>query len=95
MIKNKKMIIATTFILSVFFCGCTVHETAVSQAEQNKELFEINLDGMSDGTFGRRSISILQDKITNVQYIVVERPRGITITPRLNKDGKPYTGKGY
>lgn len=55
MIKNKKMIIATSFIFSLFFCGCTSPESTVSGAAQNDELFEINLNDMSVGTFGRRA----------------------------------------
>lgn len=36
---------------------------------------------------GRYSLDILVDNVTGVEYIFIECPSGVCITPRLNPDG--------
>ncbi|MCC4486247.1 DUF6440 family protein [Limosilactobacillus reuteri] len=83
----KKWLIRSLVITIVFLTGMIVEGcTSKSTSADSKGILN-NFDG---DPITRSYVAT--DKETKVQYLVVENGggrEGITITPRLNKDGKP------
>ena len=78
----RSLVITIFFLTGMIVEGCTSKNTS---ADSNGILN--NFDG--DPT---TQSYVATDKETKVQYLVVENGggrEGITITPRLNRDGKP------
>lgn len=78
---------------SLYLTGCS-EEDEVSAQIENKE-FEFNWIYNENNM----SIGVIKDKSTGVEYIYTMHRDSIygtttnSITPRLNIDGKPYTGQ--
>ena len=86
----KRIAIIACMVLCVILGACSV--TMVG-AEQNRPV-----KIWAENTNGSYDVLTVVDEETGVNYIVVsgelyERPRGTSITPRLNKDGTLYVTK--
>ncbi|MCC4456055.1 DUF6440 family protein [Limosilactobacillus reuteri] len=83
----KKWLIRSLVITIVFLTGMTVEGCTNKSASADGEGILNNFDGnVTTQSY------VATDKETKIQYLVVENGggrEGITITPRLNKDGKP------
>lgn len=82
--KNKYRIIILPAVLvaGIFIGACT-----------NKTVYAGEVSPLKSGggwAFIYRS-GLAVDKETHVQYIVVKNGDGISVTPRLNENGKPMT----
>lgn len=83
----KKWLIRSLVITIVFLTGMTVEGCTSKNTSADSNGILNNFDG--DPT---TQSYVATDKETKVQYLVVENSNNdevITITPRLNKDGKP------
>lgn len=83
----KKQLIRSFAITIVFLTGMTVEGCTSKNTSADSNGILNNFDG--DPT---THSYVATDKETKVQYLVVENSNNdevITITPRLNKDGKP------
>ncbi|MCC4477414.1 DUF6440 family protein [Limosilactobacillus reuteri] len=83
----KKWLIRSLVITIVFLTGMTVEGCTSKNTSADSNGILNNFDGDP-----RTQSYVATDKETKVQYLVVENRNNeevITITPRLNKDGKP------
>ena len=82
--KNKyKIIILPAVLLVGIFIGTCTNKTVYADEDSP-------LKSISGWAFIYRS-GLAVDKETHVQYIVVKNGDGISVTPRLNENGKPMT----
>lgn len=82
--KNKfKIIILPTVLVAGIFIGACTNKTVYAGEDSP-------LKSIGGWAFIYRS-GLAVDKETHVQYIVVKNGDGISITPRLNANGKPMT----
>lgn len=82
--KFKIIILPAALLLGIFIGGCTNNKV---DAESSEPLRVTNSDLELNESY------VMVDKKTHIQYLVVEEnnSKGISITPRLNRDGKPMT----
>ncbi|XYG83757.1 DUF6440 family protein [Limosilactobacillus reuteri] len=79
---SRSLVITIVFLTGMIVEGCTGKNTS---ADSEGILNNFDSDPVTQSY-------VATDKETKVQYLIVENSgarRGITITPRLNKDGKP------
>lgn len=82
--KNKYRIIILPAVLLVgIFIGACTNKTVYADEDSP-------LKSIGGWAFIYRS-GLAVDKETHVQYIVVKHGEGISVTPRLNANGKPMT----
>lgn len=82
--KNKfKIIILPIVLLVGIFIGTCTNKTAYAGEDSP-------LKSIGGWAFIYRT-GLAVDKETHVQYIVVKNGDGISVTPRLNANGKPMT----
>ena len=82
--KNKyKIIILPAVLLVGIFIGACTNKTVYADEDSP-------LKSIGGWAFIYRS-GLAVDKETHVQYIVVKHGDGISVTPRLNANGKPMT----
>lgn len=78
----RSLVITIVFLTGMIVEGCTSKGTS---ADSEGILNNFDSDPVTQSY-------VATDKETKVQYLIVENSgarEGITITPRLNKDGKP------
>ena len=79
---SRSLVITIVFLTGMIVEGCTGKNTS---ADSEGILNNFDSDPVTQSY-------VATDKETKVQYLIVENSvarKGITITPRLNKDGKP------
>lgn len=79
---SRSLVITIVFLTGMIVEGCTGKNTS---ADSEGILNNFDSDPVTQSY-------VATDKETKVQYLIVENSgarSGITITPRLNKDGKP------
>lgn len=79
---SSSLVITIVFLTGMIVEGCTGKNTS---ADSEGILNNFDSDPVTQSY-------VATDKETKVQYLIVENSgarEGITITPRLNKDGKP------
>lgn len=79
---SRSLVITIVFLTGMTVEGCTGKNTS---ADSEGILNNFDSDPVTQSY-------VATDKETKVQYLIVESSdahEGITITPRLNKDGKP------
>lgn len=79
---SRSLVITIVFLTGMTVEGCTGKNTS---ADSEGILNNFDSDPVTQSY-------VATDKETKVQYLIVENSdarEGITITPRLNKDGKP------
>ena len=79
---SRSLVITIVFLTGMIVEGCTGKNTS---ADSEGILNNFDSDPVTQSY-------VATDKETKVQYLIVENSgsrEGITITPRLNKDGKP------
>lgn len=82
--KNKyKIIILPAVLLVGIFIGTCTNKTVYADEDSP-------LKSIGGWAFIYRS-GLAVDKETHVQYIVAKNGDGISVTPRLNANGKPMT----
>lgn len=86
--KNKLLICITVMMLALTLGGCFGIESYASESET------VGVVEKSLYRSGLKSVSVIKDPYTNVEYIVVYiNGTGIGITPRLNPDGSLCIGE--
>lgn len=82
--KYKIIILPAVLLVGIFIGGCSDND---ARAEDTEPLRALNSDLQLNDSY------VMVDKKTHVQYLVVEEnnQKGISITPRLNANGKPMT----
>lgn len=80
--KFKIIILPAVLLVGIVIGGCT-NKTVYADEDSP-------LKSIGGWAFIYRS-GLAVDKETHVQYIVVKNADGISVTPRLNANGKPMT----
>ena len=90
--KYKIIILPAVLLVGIFIGGCTSSETRANSQDVLKE---------QNRTTNLANSDIVVDKKTHVEYLVIDSMDdhsmddrgGVSITPRLNSDGKPMIEK--
>lgn len=85
--KYKIIILPAVLLVGIFIGGCTSSETRANSQDVLKE---------QNQTTDLANSDIVVDKKTHVEYLVIDsmdNRGGVSITPRLNSDGKPMIEK--
>lgn len=90
--RKKRAVFAVLASLAVslfilFGCGPSSTSNKVN-ADVHNNFVELSDENLDTSNF----MCIVEDKQTGVEYIVVYRYSGVSITPRLNSSGKPVEG---
>ena len=82
--KYKIIILPAVLLAGIFIGGCSDND---ARAEDAEPLRALNSDLQLNDSY------VMVDKKTHVQYLVVEEnnQKGISVTPRVNANGKPMT----
>lgn len=87
---RKMLALIGAAILTLLLNGCS-KDTASTPAKANINNTSSSFqDKLSDTFMPAIKVKIVTDPKTGVEYIELIEDNGISITPRLGKDGKPY-----
>lgn len=86
----KKLLVCMALIAAFTLGACSDAEVQADAEEETVEAFSFTWVSNA-GFFG--SIHAVVDNETGVNYIVVERNSGVSITPRFNADGSLYVSE--
>ena len=91
----KKLVKKVTIIIGIFAIAISVIAFATSMMHEDNVAYANTMckgeESVFDIVYRDGYYDVLQDKQTNVLYLLVYYRRGYTITPLLNSDGTPRT----
>lgn len=91
----KKLIKKAVIIIGIFAIAISIIAFATSMMHEDNIAYAntmcANEEDVFDTVYREGSFRVLQDKQTDVLYLLVDYRTGYTMTPLLNPDGTPRT----
>lgn len=91
----KKLIKKAVIIIGIFAIAISIIAFATSMMHEDNIAYAntmcANEEGVFDTVYSEGCFRVLQDKQTDVLYLLVYYRTGYTMTPLLNSDGTPRT----
>lgn len=91
----KKLIKKAVIIIGIFAIAISIIAFATSMMHENNVAYANTMcaskEPIFDIVYRDGSYKVLQDKQTDVLYLLVDYRTGYTMTPLLNSDGTPRT----
>lgn len=91
----KKLIKKAVIIIGIFAIAISIIAFATSMMHEDNIAYAntmcANEEDVFDTVYREGSFRVLQDKQTDVLYLLVDYRTGYTMTPLLNSDGTPRT----